>query len=284
MRWTQAPSATRASSTRGSARMRAASVAGVILAGGEGTRLRPLTTLTAKPVVTLVDRPFIVYMLEWLRRHGVDDVSSAAASAPRRARRTRRRLALRLRLRYVEESEPLAPPVRSSSPPSISSSASSSATATSSPTSICTPSCARMSEPPRWRRSRSSRSRPHHYGWSAPPRRRRDRIPGEAEGPVDPPRPGSTPRLRDRARGARRDRAGRAVSIERRSGDAGRHASTPSCQRYWMDIGRRRLPAGQLRHRQRAVEVDREGSHDAAAIGERCEIAATPAWRARDPR
>ncbi len=46
----------------------------VILAGGSGTRLRPLTSRVAKPVVTLVDRPFIVYMLDWLRRHGVDDV------------------------------------------------------------------------------------------------------------------------------------------------------------------------------------------------------------------
>ena len=46
----------------------------LILAGGEGTRLRPLTSTIPKPVVPLVDRPFIAYMLEWLRRHGVDDV------------------------------------------------------------------------------------------------------------------------------------------------------------------------------------------------------------------
>ncbi len=46
----------------------------LILAGGVGTRLRPLTSRTPKPVVTLVDRPFIAFMLEWLRRHGVDEV------------------------------------------------------------------------------------------------------------------------------------------------------------------------------------------------------------------
>ena len=46
----------------------------LILAGGEGTRLRPLTSTVPKPVVPLVDRPFIAYMLEWLGRHGVDDV------------------------------------------------------------------------------------------------------------------------------------------------------------------------------------------------------------------
>jgi mannose-1-phosphate guanylyltransferase len=46
----------------------------VILVGGEGTRLRPLTSTVPKPVIPLVDRPFMAYMLEWLRRHGVDDV------------------------------------------------------------------------------------------------------------------------------------------------------------------------------------------------------------------
>ncbi len=46
----------------------------VILVGGEGTRLRPLTSTVPKPVVPLVDRPFISYMLEWLKRHGIDDV------------------------------------------------------------------------------------------------------------------------------------------------------------------------------------------------------------------
>ncbi len=35
----------------------------VILVGGEGTRLRPLTSTVPKPVVPLVDRPFIAFML-----------------------------------------------------------------------------------------------------------------------------------------------------------------------------------------------------------------------------
>src|SRR3954470_21759639 len=46
----------------------------VILVGGEGTRLRPLTSTVPKPVVPLVDRPFMAYMLEWLSSHGVTDV------------------------------------------------------------------------------------------------------------------------------------------------------------------------------------------------------------------
>jgi mannose-1-phosphate guanylyltransferase len=49
----------------------------VILVGGEGTRLRPLTLTVPKPVLPLVDRPLIRYMIDWLGRHGVDDVVMA---------------------------------------------------------------------------------------------------------------------------------------------------------------------------------------------------------------
>ena len=43
----------------------------VILVGGEGTRLRPLTTRTPKPMLLLVDRPLLAYTFEQLARHGV---------------------------------------------------------------------------------------------------------------------------------------------------------------------------------------------------------------------
>jgi mannose-1-phosphate guanylyltransferase len=46
----------------------------LVLVGGEGTRLRPLTRTTPKPIIPLVDRPFLRYMLEWLGRHEVDEV------------------------------------------------------------------------------------------------------------------------------------------------------------------------------------------------------------------
>ncbi len=46
----------------------------LVLVGGEGTRLRPLTRTAPKPVIPLVDRPFIRYMIDWLARHGVDEV------------------------------------------------------------------------------------------------------------------------------------------------------------------------------------------------------------------
>jgi mannose-1-phosphate guanylyltransferase len=49
----------------------------LILVGGEGTRLRPLTLTVPKPVIPLVDRPLIRYMIDWLSRHGVDDIVMA---------------------------------------------------------------------------------------------------------------------------------------------------------------------------------------------------------------
>jgi mannose-1-phosphate guanylyltransferase len=80
----------------------------LILVGGEGTRLRPLTLDTPKPVVTLVDRPFMAYMLEWLAGHGVDDV---VLSCGFRADKVRAVLGdgsgYGVRIRYREEPRPL---------------------------------------------------------------------------------------------------------------------------------------------------------------------------------
>src|ERR1700742_2737461 len=79
----------------------------VILVGGEGTRLRPLTSRQPKPVITLFDRPFLVYMLEWLRGHGVDDVILSCGFAPTQVEEALGDgAALGLRLRYVVEPEP----------------------------------------------------------------------------------------------------------------------------------------------------------------------------------
>jgi mannose-1-phosphate guanylyltransferase len=80
----------------------------LILAGGEGTRLRPLTSTVPKPVVPLVDRPFIVFMLEWLRGHGVDDVViSCGFMASGVHNVLGDGSAYGVRLRYVEEPKPL---------------------------------------------------------------------------------------------------------------------------------------------------------------------------------
>jgi mannose-1-phosphate guanylyltransferase len=79
----------------------------VILVGGEGTRLRPLTSTVPKPVVPLVDRPFIAYMLEWLRDHGVDDVIMSCGFLATSVRNVLGDgSAYRMRLRFVEEPEP----------------------------------------------------------------------------------------------------------------------------------------------------------------------------------
>jgi mannose-1-phosphate guanylyltransferase len=79
----------------------------VILVGGEGTRLRPLTSTVPKPVVPLVDRPFIAYMLEWLHAHSVDDVVMSCgflATAVRNVLGDGSQYGLRLR--FIEEPEP----------------------------------------------------------------------------------------------------------------------------------------------------------------------------------
>ncbi len=80
----------------------------LILAGGEGTRLRPLTSTVPKPVVPLVDRPFIAFMLDWLRRHGVDDVVMSCGFLASGVRDVLGDgSAYGIRLRYVEEPSPL---------------------------------------------------------------------------------------------------------------------------------------------------------------------------------
>jgi mannose-1-phosphate guanylyltransferase len=46
----------------------------VVLVGGEGTRLRPLTETTPKPLIPLMDRPSLDHVLDHLARHGVHEV------------------------------------------------------------------------------------------------------------------------------------------------------------------------------------------------------------------
>jgi len=46
----------------------------VILAGGEGTRLRPLTSNQPKPMMPLVNKPMLEHIVTLLARHGFDDI------------------------------------------------------------------------------------------------------------------------------------------------------------------------------------------------------------------
>jgi mannose-1-phosphate guanylyltransferase len=79
----------------------------LILVGGHGTRLRPLTLTLPKPVIPLVDRPFMRYMIDWLAHHDVDDIVMACGFLPDALREV---LGDEIpdgpRLRYVSEPEP----------------------------------------------------------------------------------------------------------------------------------------------------------------------------------
>jgi mannose-1-phosphate guanylyltransferase len=46
----------------------------IVLVGGEGTRLRPLTFTTPKPLLPIANQPFLERQLDWLSHHGVDEV------------------------------------------------------------------------------------------------------------------------------------------------------------------------------------------------------------------
>jgi len=54
----------------------------VILAGGQGTRLRPLTSNLPKPMIPLVNKPFLERMLAYLKAHGITEVILASGYLP----------------------------------------------------------------------------------------------------------------------------------------------------------------------------------------------------------
>jgi mannose-1-phosphate guanylyltransferase len=75
----------------------------LILAGGEGTRLRPLTYTVPKPVVPLAGRPHVAYVIDWLVRHGVDDVVVSCGHLAEGMRRALAELEPGVEIRYAEE-------------------------------------------------------------------------------------------------------------------------------------------------------------------------------------
>jgi mannose-1-phosphate guanylyltransferase len=79
----------------------------VVLAGGEGTRLRPLTLTTPKPVMPLAGRPFLSFMLDWLARHGVDDALLALGYKAEAVHAVLGDEHHGMRLRYLVEEAPL---------------------------------------------------------------------------------------------------------------------------------------------------------------------------------
>jgi mannose-1-phosphate guanylyltransferase len=54
----------------------------LILAGGKGTRLRPLTVYTPKPIVPICNRPFLLYQIDTLKRAGIVDITLSLSYQP----------------------------------------------------------------------------------------------------------------------------------------------------------------------------------------------------------
>jgi NDP-sugar pyrophosphorylase family protein len=81
----------------------------ILLAGGKGTRLRPLTVHTPKPIVPIFNRPFLYYQIDLLRQ--VPEIDEAILSLNYQPRRIEEIFGegegLGLRLRYVVEPIPL---------------------------------------------------------------------------------------------------------------------------------------------------------------------------------
>ncbi len=80
----------------------------VILVGGLGTRLRPLTCNTPKPMIPLANRPFIEHMLLRLREQGIEEVILAVRYLADQFRATLGNGSrLGIKLHIIEENEPL---------------------------------------------------------------------------------------------------------------------------------------------------------------------------------
>jgi mannose-1-phosphate guanylyltransferase len=89
-------------------------VQALVLAGGEGTRLRPLTLTTPKPVMPLAGRPFLSFMLDWVHSHGTEEVILSCGFMSDAVKSVLGDIYEGMRLRHVIEEEPLgtAGPVR----------------------------------------------------------------------------------------------------------------------------------------------------------------------------
>lgn len=79
----------------------------LILAGGKGTRLRPLTVYTPKPIVPVVNRPFLHYQIQILARAGIKDIVLSLSYLPDKIEDLLGDGSeLGVRLRYVTEPSP----------------------------------------------------------------------------------------------------------------------------------------------------------------------------------
>jgi mannose-1-phosphate guanylyltransferase len=80
----------------------------VILVGGGGTRLRPLTYTCPKPLIPVLNRPLISHLVDNLRRHGVERIVFAASATEKRIEEALGDGAgLSVKISYSYETEPL---------------------------------------------------------------------------------------------------------------------------------------------------------------------------------
>jgi mannose-1-phosphate guanylyltransferase len=81
----------------------------ILLAGGKGTRLRPLTLHTPKPIVPIFDRPFLQYQIDLLRQvPEIDEIVLSLNYQPKRIEEVFGDGSdMGIRLRYVVEPTPL---------------------------------------------------------------------------------------------------------------------------------------------------------------------------------
>ena len=90
----------------------------ILLAGGKGTRLRPLTVHTPKPIVPIFNRPFLYYQIDQLRQ--VPEIDEAILSLNYQPRRIEEIFGdgegLGMKLRYVVEPMPLGTAAPSATP------------------------------------------------------------------------------------------------------------------------------------------------------------------------
>src|SRR5262245_48412860 len=81
----------------------------ILLAGGKGTRLRPLTLHTPKPIVPIFERPFLRYQIDLLKK--VPEIDEAILSLNYQPRRIEELFGdgteLGMNIRYVVEPSPL---------------------------------------------------------------------------------------------------------------------------------------------------------------------------------
>jgi NDP-sugar pyrophosphorylase family protein len=81
----------------------------ILLAGGKGTRLRPMTVHTPKPIVPILNRPFLYYQIDLLKQiPEIDEVILSLNYQPRRIEEIFGDGSdLGLKIRYVVEPAPL---------------------------------------------------------------------------------------------------------------------------------------------------------------------------------